>query len=256
MASATRRAWHRGVRPRRSRRSAHIQRYGASQSSSWTSGSRRSPYQRRGPSTRTVTSPASRSTRRCFDVSGWVSPSASASSPTSCSPSRSRSRIDRRIGCASTSNVVSTHQACHRWHMPCKAHRSRRVRCAVRCARSGRSRSAGSRWAWANSGVIGRARWRSLPMQTSTVARSMTKSRTWPPRRCSASMKWTWPPGTPMPRSYSGVRNPATTPSTSPSSCTGSPLVTSTSGRYGRSWRATVRVRTNANRPLTRTAYR
>ena len=44
------------------------------------------PYQRRGPSTRTVTNPASRSTRRCLDVTGWVSPSVSASSPTSCSP--------------------------------------------------------------------------------------------------------------------------------------------------------------------------
>ena len=38
------------------------------------------------------------------------------------SPSRRRSRIDRRIGCASTSNVVSTDPTCHTWHMPYKAY--------------------------------------------------------------------------------------------------------------------------------------
>ena len=95
---------------------------GASQSSSSASGSTRRPYQRRGPSTRTVTNPASRSTRRCLDVSGCVSSSASASSPTRLlADPRSRSRIDRRIGCASTSNDVSIDPLCHRRHMLRKA---------------------------------------------------------------------------------------------------------------------------------------
>ena len=69
-----------------------------------------SPYQRRCASTRTRTSPASRSTRRCLETPGWLSPRSSTSSPTRCSRSRSRSRIRRRDGSVRTSKT-STHAA-------------------------------------------------------------------------------------------------------------------------------------------------
>src|SRR6266516_6803976 len=52
--------------------------------------------------------PASRSTRRCRDVFGWLSPVSRTSSPTGRGPSRRRSRIMRRPGSAITSNVVVT----------------------------------------------------------------------------------------------------------------------------------------------------
>src|SRR5439155_10240525 len=53
------------------------------------------------------TKPASRSTFRCLDVVGWLTESASTSSPTLLSDDRSRSRIRRRVGSASTVNESS-----------------------------------------------------------------------------------------------------------------------------------------------------
>ena len=50
---------------------------------------------------RTRTSPASRSTRRCLETPGWLSPRSSTSSFTDRSRSRSRSRIRRRLRVAS-----------------------------------------------------------------------------------------------------------------------------------------------------------
>ena len=49
-------------------------RYGSSQSATSASGSARRPYQRRLPSGRTSTSPASRSTLRCLETPGWLRP--------------------------------------------------------------------------------------------------------------------------------------------------------------------------------------
>ena len=60
----------------------------------------RSSYQRRCASGRTRTSPASRSTRRCLEVPGWLSPSRSTRSPTDLGSSLSRSRMRRRVGSA------------------------------------------------------------------------------------------------------------------------------------------------------------
>src|SRR5438105_9958611 len=62
-----------------SRRSVQNCRYGASQASISVRGSARTRYQRRWASTRTSTSPASRSTRRCFDTPGWLSETPSTS---------------------------------------------------------------------------------------------------------------------------------------------------------------------------------
>ena len=105
----------------RSRLASQAQRYGASQASSSRSGSGRSRYSRRCSSTRASTSPASRSTRRCLETAGWLIDSASTSSPTDRSPSRTRSRIRRRRGSASTSNTALMPPACSIRHITVKA---------------------------------------------------------------------------------------------------------------------------------------
>src|SRR6266480_3422961 len=60
---------------------------------------------RRWAAVRDETRPAWRSTFRCLDIVGWLTASASTSSPTLLSDVRSRSRIRRRVGSARTANV-------------------------------------------------------------------------------------------------------------------------------------------------------
>src|SRR5260370_1166709 len=54
---------------------------------------------------RTRTRPTSRSTRKCFEMPGWLMSSSSPSSPTKRGCSRSKSRIRLRIGSANASKV-------------------------------------------------------------------------------------------------------------------------------------------------------
>src|ERR671935_2359525 len=61
-------------------------------------------YSRRVPSRRSVTRPASFSTRRCCDTAGRLTGSSRASSPTGRGPWRRRSKTARRVGSASAAN--------------------------------------------------------------------------------------------------------------------------------------------------------
>ena len=63
-------------------------------------------YHRRWASARTSTRPASLSTLRCLETPGWLISRRSTRSPTDRSPSRSRSKMRRREGSATTTNVT------------------------------------------------------------------------------------------------------------------------------------------------------
>src|SRR5687768_2891168 len=83
--------------------------------------------------TRLETKPASRSTLRCFDIVGCVTANAPTSSPTLHSERRSRSRIRRLVGSASTTNgsTIVTGLICLDRHMPVKAIAVRRISCGL-----------------------------------------------------------------------------------------------------------------------------
>jgi len=60
------------------------------------------------PSRRRTTSPASSSTRRCFEIAGSDIWNGRASTEGSDSPRASSARIARRVGSASAANVASS----------------------------------------------------------------------------------------------------------------------------------------------------
>src|SRR6266536_2360247 len=73
---------------------------------------------RRCASPVTRTRPASRRTRRCLDVDGWLRPSASTSSPTARGCSSSNSRRARRLGPVKADQIASgTARVCRTGNM-------------------------------------------------------------------------------------------------------------------------------------------
>src|ERR1043165_4774657 len=80
---------------------------------------------RRCASVRTRTRPASRSTRRCFDVFGWLMPSASASSPTAHGRRSNTSSTARRCGSTNADHSASVTQLiCQHMYIRVKAYAS------------------------------------------------------------------------------------------------------------------------------------
>ena len=69
-----------------------------------------------------LTTPASRSTRRCLETAGWLISSAATRSPTLASAARSASTMRRRVGSASTASAsTGMRRACHQGYITVKA---------------------------------------------------------------------------------------------------------------------------------------